>query len=201
MIWAFSLFGAAFAGVTWGICIALANTNATWWDAVSAVGTAFAALGTVGTLAFQARQNAKMQNQLRFQDLVVQHSEEEILRQWLKMIREIMGFWRPISADEFKDMAAEESALRWGQQLEAVLQEVQTGRARFTTKLGNSQYFATSDLLHSALSIQRECLSNSSPEMTEAAARCLSALHRRLNDVSRRIFDWKVSVENEMRGA
>jgi hypothetical protein len=84
MLQAFWLAGAIFAGLMGGVVIASVDVEAKWWEALSAIGTIIAAVGTVGTLAYQALQNARVQALLRAQLMQQEFVEAEQLEQWMR---------------------------------------------------------------------------------------------------------------------
>ena len=74
------MLGTGFAGLMWGILLTSISAEVKWSDAVSAIAATFAAIGTVGTLAFSVWQNYLNRRELLLQKLNLDAAELEAFR-------------------------------------------------------------------------------------------------------------------------
>lgn len=134
MLQVFWLAGAAFAGVMGGVIITAVDADAKWWEAFSAIGTIIAAVGTVGTLAYQAVQNARVQALLRDQAMQQEFVEAEQLQQWIRdLVYVSLEMYRVIKNP---DAYAQSDAAAAREKFERAHERFKNGKVRISSKMG-----------------------------------------------------------------
>ncbi|OAE52966.1 hypothetical protein A7J67_18355 [Achromobacter xylosoxidans] len=151
MLHALWITGAVFAGLMGGLGFAATYDPVKWSDAVTAIGTVIAAIGTVGTLGYQVVQTAKAQRQLRTQALLAEHMEAELVQMWLLELRHLIDYYSMVFKSG-RQMSDADLAV-WKGELSSVRDKVKDGRARITSRLGHRFYLAIDDALGLANSL------------------------------------------------
>ncbi|WP_454669188.1 hypothetical protein [Achromobacter kerstersii] len=183
MLHALWITGAVFAGLMGGLGFAAAYNPVKWSDAVTAIGTVIAAIGTVGTLGYQVVQTAKAQRQLRIQALLGEHMESELVQMWL---RELLHSLRHRGAFlEFDGQVSDEYLEDWKGELLSLRDKVMDGRSRITSRLGHRFYLAIEDALGWANSL----LNRASSRHPRSRQEYLIADIRDLSDMLKESFD------------
>lgn len=143
--------GAVFAGLMGGLGFAATYDPVKWSDAVTAIGTVIAAIGTVGTLGYQVVQTAKAQRQLRTQALLAEHMEAELVQMWLRELLHLIHYRSTLFT--FGRQVSDEDLAAWKGELLSVRDKVKDGRSRITSRLGHRFYLAIDDALGWAISL------------------------------------------------
>lgn len=145
MLHALWITGAVFAGLMGGLGFAATYDPVKWSDAVTAIGTVIAAIGTVGTLGYQVVQTAKAQRQLRTQALLAEHMEAELVQMWLLELLHLIDYYSRV-LESGREISDADLAV-WKGDLLSVRDKVKDGRARITSRLGHRFYLAIDDAL------------------------------------------------------
>lgn len=135
--------GALFVGLMGGLGFAATNDPVKWSDAVTAIGTVIAAIGTVGTLGYQVVQTAKAQRQLRTQALLAEHMEAELVQMWLRELQHLIAYRSAFFS--FGGQVSDEELAAWKGELLSARDKVKDGRSRITSRLGHRFYLAIED--------------------------------------------------------
>lgn len=198
MWFAIGVFGASFAGLMCGILIALGNLDVKWSDAVTAIGTVVAAIGTVGTLIFQAAQNAKLQRQQRVQALIQQHAEADLVGQWfehLEFLMEHLGALVPgTNAASF--------AQQWREDVNEFNDEIKRESSRITSTTGHGLYRALTSYVRGLERISSLLTeSNSRWERETSGTRYLNSVRQAATQSKKHALEWKDVVEMDLAKA
>lgn len=145
MLHAFWVIGAVFAGLMGGLGFAISHDPVKWTDVVTAIGTLIAAIGTVGTLAYQVVQTAKAQQQLRTQAMLQEHMEADLVQQWLHELSHMTSY---LAMRLARDPELSDAGLgAWKDQLSVIHDRVKDGRSRISSRMGHQFYAVINDAL------------------------------------------------------
>lgn len=183
MLHALWIAGAVFVGLMGGLGFAATYDPVKWSDAVTAIGTVIAAIGTVGTLGYQVIQTAKAQRQLRIQALLGEQMESELLQMWLRELRHVLDY-HAIRL-QFEERVSDDELAAWNGDLSLIRDKFKEGRTRINSRLGHRMYLAVGDVLGLASSLVNGASSDyprSNPEYFADSFRELSDMLSKMLD-------------------
>ncbi|PTN48517.1 hypothetical protein DAI43_29735, partial [Achromobacter xylosoxidans] len=133
-------------GLMGGLGFAATYDPVKWSDAVTAIATVFAAVGTVGTLVYQVLQTAKTQRQLMVQEMLQEQTEAELLQRWLA---ELLHSARHLSTRmQGNQKFSETEVAVWKDELASMRAKVAQGKGRISSRLGHKFYEGFEELLN-----------------------------------------------------